>query len=93
MFEFDLTDELRRTLEKLSKKNKVIAKSVNNKIKEIIYRDEDSIKNYKNLRYDLKNLKRAHITNWLVLTFKVNIEENFILFVKLEHRDNIYKKK
>ncbi len=91
MFEFDLSDNFRKTLKKLSKKNPVIAEAINRKIKEIIHRDIKGIMSYKNLTKDLKNLKRVHITNWLVMTFEVNIEKNFILFVKIAHRDDIYK--
>ena len=92
MFEFDFSYEFRKILDKLSKKDPVIARAINRKVKEIISRDNESITAYKNLRHDLKNLKRIHITEWLVMAFEANLEENFILFVNIASRDEVYKK-
>ena len=88
MYDFDLTDEFRKVLQKLAKKNPVIARAVNRKIKEIINRD--SVDSYKNLMHGLKHLKRVHITDWLVMTFEE--KENIILFVNLASRDEVYKR-
>jgi mRNA-degrading endonuclease RelE of RelBE toxin-antitoxin system len=93
MFEFDLSDGFRKVLSKLSKKDPQIARAINRKIKEIISRDKDSITVYKNLSHGMKNLKRVHITEWLIMTFEVNLSKNFILFVKLASRDDVYKRK
>ena len=93
MFEFDFSDEFRKIFNKLSKKSPVIARAINRKVKEIISRDKESVMNYKNLKYNLKNIKRAHITEWLVITFEIRLNENFILFVNIASRDNVYKKK
>ena len=49
MFDFDLTDELKIKIRKLTKKDKNKAEIINKKIKEIINNDFDSIKRYKNL--------------------------------------------
>ena len=92
MFEFDLSDEFRKSLRKIAKKSPVIADAINRKIKEIVSRDKQSILMYKNLRHDLKNLKRIHIMDWLIMTFEVDLNRNFILFVKISHRDDVYKK-
>ncbi len=116
MFDFDLSDEFRKTLKKLSRKNPIISDAISRKIKEVISRDKQSVMMYKNLRHDLKHqnstisvndgilsvlknhqwfltsLKRVHITEWLVMTFEVDLNKNFILFVKIAHRDDIYKK-
>ena len=92
MFDFDFSDEFKKIFQKLSKKNPVIAKAINRKVKEIISHDIRSISTYKNLRHNFKNLKRVHITNWLVITFEVNINDNF-LFVDMASRDDVYKKK
>ncbi len=93
MFDFDLTDELKAKLMKISKKDKKKAEIINKKIKEIINSDSISIEHYKNLRYDLKEYKRVHIDKHFVLTFKVDIPNNFILFVDFDHHDIIYKRK
>ena len=91
MFNFDLSDDLKLKIRKLVNKDKKRVEIINKKIKEIINNDASSIARYKNLRYDLKEFKRVHIDNHFVLTFKVDINNNFILFVDLDHHDNIYK--
>ncbi|MBI5072190.1 addiction module toxin RelE [Candidatus Woesearchaeota archaeon] len=90
MFDFDLTDELKIILRKLSQKDRKKVEIINKKIKEIISSDEESIDHYKNLRNNLKHLKRVHIDKHFVLTFSVDKENNFILFVDFDHHDNVY---
>ena len=92
MFEFDFSEDFRRILGKLSKKDPIIAKAITRKVKEIICRDDKSVMAYKTLRYDFKNLKRAHITEWLVITFEVQLEKNLVLFVNIASRDEVYKR-
>jgi len=93
MFDFDLTDELKIKIRKIAKKDKKKAEIIGKKIKEVVNSDPISIEHYKNLRYDLSEFKRVHIEKHFVLTFKVNIKDNFILFADFDHHDNIYKKK
>jgi len=90
MFYFDLTDDLKLKIKKLAKKDKKKAEIINKKIKEIVNNDKESIGRYKNLRHDLSDLKRVHIDKSFVLTFKVDITNNFILFVDFDHHDDIY---
>lgn len=93
MFDFNLTDELKLIIKKLVKKDKKKAQIINKKIKEVINSDKDSINHYKNLRHDLKDFKRVHIDRSFVLVFKVDVQNNFILFVDFDHHDKIYKKR
>lgn len=90
MFNFDVSDELKIKIRKLSKKDPKKVEIINKKIKEIINNDKETINGYKNLRYDLKQFKRVHIDKYFVLTFKADIEKNFILFMDFDHHDNIY---
>jgi len=90
MFQFDLSDKLKIILSKLAKKDKEKAVIINKKIKEIVNNDSETIKRYKNLRHDLSDLKRVHIDKSFVLTFKVDIANNFILFYDFDHHDKIY---
>ncbi len=90
MFDFDISDELKLKIRRLLKKDKKKVEIINKKIKEIINNDKYFINRYKNLKYNLKQFKRVHIDKHFILTFKVNIEKNFILFVDFEHHDNIY---
>jgi len=90
MFNFDLSDELKFKIRKLVKKDKKRVEIINKKIKEVINSDLESIKHYKNLRYDMREFKRVHIDSSFVLIFKVDLQNKFILFIDLDHHDNIY---
>jgi len=90
MFDFDISNELKLLIRKLSKKDKARILILNKKIKEIINNNNKSIDRYKNCRYDLKNYKRVHIDKSFVLLFKVNKEKNIIYFWKLKHHDEAY---
>ena len=90
MFSFDLTDELKFKINKLVKKDKKKVEIINKKIKEIINCTPETVQHYKNLRYDLKEFKRVHIDKSFVLTFRVDLARNFILFTDFDHHDNIY---
>ncbi|MBI3334010.1 addiction module toxin RelE [Candidatus Pacearchaeota archaeon] len=90
MFDFDLSDNLKLKIKKLVKKDKKRAEIIYKKIKEIINNDAETIKRYKNLRHDLSDLKRVHIDKSFVLTFKVDLTNNFILFWDFDHHDNVY---
>jgi YafQ family addiction module toxin component len=89
MHNYELKPSLQKSLDKLSKKDNKLYEQVLKKIKEVI--NSDSIEHYKNLRYDLKDLKRVHIGHF-VLIFKLDKNLNLISFEDFEHHDNIYKK-
>lgn len=80
MFSFDLTDELKLKIKKLLTKDKKKVEIINKKIKEIINNDSETIKRYKNLKYDLSELKRVNIDKLFVLIFKVDFD----------HHDTVY---
>ena len=90
MFDFDISNELKLLIRKLSKKDKAKVLVLNKKIKEIINNNNKSIDRYKNCRYDLKDYKRVHIDKSFVLLFKVNKENNIIFFWRLKHHDDAY---
>ncbi|MDO8648100.1 MAG: addiction module toxin RelE [Candidatus Diapherotrites archaeon] len=91
-FKYDLSDELEETLKKLHKKDNKRYEAVMKKIDEIAERDETAIDFYKNLKHGLSDCKRVHIDKSFVLLFKVFKKEKFILFDRLEHHDNVYKR-
>ncbi len=92
MFSFDLSGELRIILAKLSKKDRLRAAIVYKKIEQIASCDEKTIDHYKNLQHDLSDFKRVHIDKSFVLLFKVSKKDRHIIFTKLDHHDNIYKR-
>jgi len=91
-FSFDLSDELKAAIKALAKKDPKTVEIINKKIKQVINSDETAVDHYKNLRYDQKEYKRAHIAKSFVLMFKVFKKEKFILFDKFEHHDRAYKR-
>lgn len=90
MFNYELSDDLQLKIKKLVKKDWERVRMINRKIREIINNDSETIKRYKNLKNNLSDFKRVHIDNSFVLTFKVDVANNFILFVDFDHHDNIY---
>ena len=90
VFVFERSDELKETLEKISKKHKSLYEATLKKMEEIISRDSQTIDYYKNLRHDLSDFKRVHVYKHYVLFFKVNKEKNSIYFQKLRHHDEAY---
>ncbi len=92
MFEFDLSDELRFIVKKLVKKDKKRVEILNKKIKEIINNNINSIDRYHNCSHNLKQYKHSHIDKSFVLLFKVDKQKKFILFAKLGHHDDFFKR-
>lgn len=92
MFNFDLTDELKLVIRNLLKKDKKRVTILNKKIKEIIDNNDKTIDRYYNCSYDLKEYKHAHIDKSFVLLFKADKKNNFILFAKLGHHDDFFKR-
>ena len=88
MYNFDVSENLEKILNKLSKKDKDLYNQILKKIDEVIYSED--VEHYKNLRCNMKYSKRAHIGHF-VLIFQYKKEENLILFDDFDHHDNIYK--
>ena len=86
---YKTSKELDRILAKLQKKDKQLYENLLNKMNEVLNSLE--VEHYKNLRYDLKELKRVQIGHF-VLVFKFNKMNNLIFFSDFDHHDNIYKK-
>ena len=56
---YKYSEKLRKTLRKLSGKDKKLYERIMNKIEEII--NTNNIEHYKNLRHNMKDKKRVHI--------------------------------
>jgi YafQ family addiction module toxin component len=89
MTEYEISENLKRTLKKAYKKDKVRYEATLKKIDEIVNCPDPD--HYKNLRHDMKDLKRAHIDKHFVLTFRVDKNLKKIFFDDLEHHDKIYR--
>ncbi|ODS43086.1 MAG: hypothetical protein MSIBF_02810 [Candidatus Altiarchaeales archaeon IMC4] len=91
-FDYDLTDKLKFKIKKLVKKDKKKVEVINRKIKEIVQTEYNAIDSrYKNLRHEMSDRKRVHIDGPFVITFRVDKDKNFILFLDYDHHDRIYK--
>jgi len=78
-----------RVISKLQNKDKRLYENLLNKMNEILASPD--IEHYKNLRYDLKEYKRAHVGSF-VLIFKYDKTNDTMFFADLDHHDKIYKK-
>ena len=90
MYDYEIKPFLQKILNKLSKKDKSLYEQVLIKIREII--TSFDIEHYKNLRHDLKELKRVHVGHF-VLVFKYDKQNDMIYFDDFDHHDVIYKKR
>ncbi len=88
MFSYDISDVLRKKLEKIGKKDKVLALNFYKKVQEIISRDEKSVNMYKNLKSPMNEYKRIHLTDNYILLFAV--EKRHIIFIDIKHWDDVY---
>jgi len=91
VFSFDVSDELKDLLSKISKKDPARAAIISKKIEQIINCDENTIDHFKNLSYEFSDYKRVHVCGSFVLLFQVFKKEKKILFAKLKHHDDAYK--
>jgi len=90
MYNYKISEKLQEIMLKLSKKDKSLYKQLLKKIEEII--KSYSVEHYKNLRYNMKDSKRAHVGHF-VLVFQFDKRNNEIKFDDWDHHDNIYKRK
>ncbi|MDO8624603.1 MAG: addiction module toxin RelE [Candidatus Diapherotrites archaeon] len=91
-FRHDFSDEAEAAIAVLYRKDRSRYETILKKIEEIVSRDSQTIDAYKNLRHDLKEYKRVHVGKSFVLLFSVFKKKNFILFDKLKHHDDAYKR-
>ncbi len=89
MYQYKIQPHLRDIMTKLFKKDPKTRERIIKKIREII---NSEVNHYKNLRHDLKDLKRVQIGE-KVLVFKFDKKNNFISFENFAHHDKIYLKR
>ena len=89
MHNFSVEENLRKIMNKLSRKDPTLFKDLLEKIDEILHCED--VDHYKNLRQPLRHLKRVHIKE-KVLVFKFDKTNNLISFEDFDHHDKIYKK-
>jgi len=85
-----ISDELKKTLIILKRKDKTMFQMVKKKIVQIASSDSLSIQHFKNLRSPLNDFKRVHLGSY-VLLFRVQADK--IIFETLVHYDYVYQKR
>jgi YafQ family addiction module toxin component len=85
-YNYEVSRQLERELEKLRKKNKKIFEIILKKMSEIL----ENPHHYKPLQHDMKRLRRVHIDKSFVLVFEIIENENKVIFIDFDHHDNIY---
>ena len=90
MFSYDLSPDLIKKAKTMKKKDKILARILLRKIKEITSRDNKTIDSYKNLKSPMQMFKRVHLTDNYILLFRVFKKENHIRFEDVLHWDNAY---
>lgn len=88
IYNIELTDDCKKAVDKLCKKNSVLKIAIQKKISEIIENPE----RYKPLRNELAGEYRVHILKSFVLKFIVKKEINTVIFITFEHHDEAYRK-
>ena len=89
MHNFSVEENLRKIMNKLSRKDPTLFKDLLEKIDEILHCED--VDHYKNLRQPLRHLKRVHIKGPFILTFRYIKGEDKVLFYDFDHHDRIYK--
>jgi YafQ family addiction module toxin component len=89
-FTIIFSENFKKNLVTLKKKDKTTYEALQKKILQISSSDRHSIEHYKNLRGNLSDFHRVHISSF-VLIFRV--VDDTIAFEEFEHHDTIYKTK
>jgi mRNA-degrading endonuclease RelE of RelBE toxin-antitoxin system len=75
MREFEIKPELEKKIIKISKKDKIMFERIMKKIEDIV--NSEDITHYKNLRNEMKELKRVHIGHFVLVFSYVNTKDIF----------------
>ena len=82
--------KIKKIMRKLKHKDPNLFKTLQKKIVQIAQMNYEAILHFKNLRYDLSELKRVQVGSF-VLVFSV--EHDIVMFRDFDHHKNIYKKR
>jgi len=89
MHNFQVSGKLQEMLKKMSKKNNALYDRLLKKINEIV--NCYDVEHYKNLRYNMKDSKEAHVGQF-VLVFRCNKQTDTIYFDDFDHHDKIFSR-
>jgi mRNA-degrading endonuclease RelE of RelBE toxin-antitoxin system len=89
-FRIIISDDLRKTLVILKRKDKTMLQMVEKKISQIASLDSVSIQHFKNFQSPLSDFKRVHLGSYVLL---FHVQANNIIFDAFEHHDKIYQQR
>lgn len=78
-------------MEELKKKHRGDYNNLLKKINQVVNSTPETIEHYKHLHPPFKEFQRVHVNTNFVLTFKYDKQNNFILFQRYKHHDEIYE--
>ncbi len=85
-----ISDDLRKTLAILKRKDKTMFQIIEKKILQIASINSLSIQHFKNLRSPLSDFNRVHLGSYVLL---FHVQANNIIFDAFEHHDTIYQRR
>jgi mRNA interferase RelE/StbE/toxin YoeB len=83
MNEAVFSDEFKKQLEKLKKKNAVLFERIQKKIKQILLEPN----RFKHLRNMLKGEQRVHFGSFVL---RFSVKENKVYFITFKHHNDVY---
>lgn len=83
------SDELKKTLAVLKRRDKATFIAVKKKMYQIASCDSISINHFKNLKGDMSNLKRVHVGSFVLL---FQVKGDAIIFESFRHHDEAYRR-
>lgn len=87
MYAIDIKPSCQKSIDKLCRKNPIVAKMLESKIEEI----RDFPYHYKPLKYNLAGERRVHVGS-LVLKFIIDESAKAVIFVFFGHHDEAYRR-
>lgn len=90
MHNLKVSEHLQELMKKLSRKDKSLYEQPLKKIDEI--KNCYDVEHYKNLRYNLKDSKRAHVGHFVII-FQYDKKTDTINIDDFDHHDVIYRKR
>ena len=88
MYNLEIKPSCQKDIEKLCKKNPLLRKILENKMREILQNPQ----HYKPLKYDLAGERRVHIMKNLVLKFEIHESRQAVEFSFFGHHDEAYRR-
>ncbi|HLC74481.1 MAG TPA: type II toxin-antitoxin system mRNA interferase toxin, RelE/StbE family [Candidatus Nanoarchaeia archaeon] len=82
-YHIDFSDEFKKSIDKLKKRDKVLFERIHKKLIELLENPEQ----YKPLKNVLAGFRRIHFGSFVLI---YTIEENVVRIISLDHHDNAY---